>query len=41
VRVKDPHLSAAFFRESISRVAIRGMRIAIVLFRALRGSESN
>jgi len=37
VCVKDPNLSAALFRESISRVAMRGMRIAIELFNARPG----
>lgn len=36
--VKDPNLSAAFFRESISRVAIIGMSIAIELFRERPGT---
>jgi hypothetical protein len=31
VRVKDPELLTAFLRESISRVAIRGMKIALEL----------
>jgi hypothetical protein len=31
VRVKDPDLLTAFLRESISRVAIRGMKIALEL----------
>jgi hypothetical protein len=33
VRVKDPDLLTAFLKEIISRVAIRGMKIAFELFR--------